>query len=137
MPPYYRQLLDTAKRYMEQGEHSVAVIVAQTACELVTEFAFETLIRPHGLTRKEREQLLPRNYDLNNKRVNALYVVLSKDKIKARSFWEGYTTHANLRHAIVHKGEQATAQQAKASLSAASTLITHVEALTVAAANAS
>jgi hypothetical protein len=137
VPPYYRQLLDTAKRYMEQGEHSVAVIVAQTACELVTEFALETLIRPHGLTQKEREQLLPRNYDLNNKRVNALYVVLSKDKIKAQSFWAGYTKHANLRHAIVHKGERATAQQAKASLRAATALVTHVEAVTVAAANAS
>jgi len=82
-------------------------------CELVTEFAFETLIRPHGLTQKEREELLPRSYDLNNKRVNALYMVLSNDKIKTRSFWAGYTTHANLRHAIVHRGERATAQQAQ------------------------
>jgi hypothetical protein len=71
IPPYYRQLLETAERYRQHDEHDVAVILAQTSCELVTEAAFETLIRPHGLTQKEKEQLLPRNYDLNNERVSA------------------------------------------------------------------
>ncbi len=129
IPPYYRQLLDTAQAYRRQEEYDVAVIVAQTASELVTESAFETLFRVHGVTEKDRKHLLPRSYNLTNDRVKALYVLLSHDKIQRQTFWSGFKEHVELRNGIVHKGEKAKARQAQASLDAVTELIAHVEAV--------
>jgi hypothetical protein len=127
--PYYRQLLETAKRYRRDGEHELAVISAQTACELVTETAFDKFIRVHRLSGSDKKHARPLNCDLGNERVKALYVLLSWDKIERQPFWQGFKDHTKRRHGIVHKGEKATAQEAEASLRAATDLIAHVEAV--------
>jgi hypothetical protein len=128
IPPYYRQLLEAADRYRDDGEHAVAVIVAQTACELVTEAAFETFFRARGLTETNKKNLV-RVYDLSNERTRALYALLSADKIQGEPFWNGFKEHAKRRHGIVHKGQRATRRDADASLRAATDLVTHIEAV--------
>jgi hypothetical protein len=128
IPPYYQQLLETAERYRRDGEYEVAVILAQTACELVTEWAFETFFRAHDLTEADKRNLV-RNYDLGKDRVKALYVLLSRDKIERQHFWSDFKAHAKRRHAIVHKGEKATAREADASLRATTDLIAHAESV--------
>jgi len=128
IPPYYRQLLDTAERFRREGEYDVAVIMAQTACELVTESAFETFFRAHGSTESDKKHLEPRAYDLGNDRVRALYALLSSDRIEREPFWNGFKDHVKRRHGIVHKGHRATPQEAEASLDAATDFIAHVEA---------
>jgi hypothetical protein len=129
IPPYYRQVLETAERYGREGEHELAVILAQTACELVTESAFDTFIRVHGLTGSDKKHSRPTNCDLGNERVKALWVLLSWDKIDRQPFWSEFKAHTKRRHGIVHKGEKATALDADASLRVATDLIAHVEAI--------
>jgi hypothetical protein len=131
IPPYYRQLLDSAARFRQEGEYAVTVIVAQTACELVVEEAFDLLLDKHGLTQRDREQLRPRSYDLGNTRVKALYALLTKDRIESQTFWSDFKEHSTRRNGIVHKGKQATKQEAKASLQAVTALVTHVETVIV------
>jgi hypothetical protein len=134
LPPYYRQVLEAAERYANDGENAVAVIVAQTACELVTEIAFESFFRLHGMSESDKKALRPRPYNLDNGKVRALYVLLSKDKIhRNKSFWPGFTKQAKLRHRIVHNGEPATAKDAKDSIQATTKLIEHVESVVAAA----
>src|SRR2546425_9085970 len=37
LPPYHRTLLGAARHYLSRGEYRFAVILAQTACEFLTE----------------------------------------------------------------------------------------------------
>jgi hypothetical protein len=128
IPPYYRQLLDAAARYRADREYAVAVIIAQTACELVAEWAFETFLGDHNLTERDQKNLT-KNFNVANDRVKALYVVLSGDRIDQQPFWPDLRDHADRRNKIVHKGEKATAKDADASIRAATELISHVESV--------
>jgi len=61
--------------------------MAQTACELVTEAAFDVLIRASGVSKADVKQLTQKTFDLSTPRMAALYRLLSKDKIQAQVFW--------------------------------------------------
>jgi len=136
LPPFHRQILQTADLYRSKGENEIAVIMAQTACELVTESAFDVLFRAVGVSAKDQEQLRQTTYNLGNKRTAAVYRLLAKDRVQGQPFWRDFKAHADLRHAIVHKGAKATAHDADRSVSAATDFIAHIEAV-IAAASAS
>src|SRR5262249_35528030 len=55
--PYYRQLLETAGEYLKREEYDLAVILAQTACEVVTEQAFDVFFELRGTTKADRKAL--------------------------------------------------------------------------------
>lgn len=129
IPPYHRQLLESAARFKEQGDYAIAVVVAQTAAELATELAVTTFLNARGAKdiAEPIDDLLP-TYNLDNRKVRKLYVVLSGDgKITTMPFWTAFTTQARLRHKIVHKGATATDADAGASIKAVTDLIVHIE----------
>jgi HEPN domain-containing protein len=131
LPPLqpYRRILNAAKGFRDRGDYDVAVILAQTACEVLAEQTFEKLFRDDGTSAADRKLLEPKAKNLAAPRTRALYTLLSKDRIQQQPFWQDYRDHANLRHKIVHAGASATKQEADKSLRVADRLINHVRSV--------
>jgi len=49
-PPLHEDLLDSARRFIEQKHYAVAVVLAQTACEVFTEQVRNQLIQTRQLS---------------------------------------------------------------------------------------
>ena len=101
LPPFHHQILQTADRYRKQDENEIAVIMAQTSCELVTETAFDVFFQFAGVSAADKDQLRPTTFNLGSKRTAAVYRLLSKDRIQAQPFWRDFKAHADLRHRLL------------------------------------
>ena len=123
----YENLLNAAETAFAEGQAKDSVIVAQTAVELFTEKILGELYVKRGIEylKAPFENLLI-NYNIGNAKVSKLYIALAEDDIKQEPFWAAFIAHTELRNALVHEGEEATAEQARASLEAVSALISHV-----------
>jgi len=123
----YVVLLKTAKELHTQGYHAASIVTAQTASEVCTE-----LVLTDALRAKSSEDLadlirqMIRNYDLNNDRVRNLYEALTGDLIQHETFWKSFKEHVDRRHKIVHRGRQASAQEAADSITAVESVIEHL-----------
>jgi HEPN domain-containing protein len=133
-PTQARARLVHAQDLLESGEHALAVVVAQTACEVLIREVLPTLVQPH-IT----EDVFPwalqriRQYTLNDRQTQDVWKRVAGSAIQDQDFWSAYKSHLDLRNRIVHRGEPATADEAAASLSTAATLIDYVERATGAA----
>lgn len=119
-----RERLDHAHRLHESQEHAIAVVVAQTACEVLIREILPTLVHPHVT-----DELFPwaleriRQYTLNDRQGQDLWFRVAGSAIQEQEFWPAYKLHLDLRNRIVHRGEVATAEQATESLATAEALI--------------
>jgi hypothetical protein len=133
-PSQARQRLEHATDLYEREEHALAVVVAQTACEVLIGEVLPTLVQPHVT-----DDLFPwvlervRQYTLNDHQTRDLWSVVAGSAIQEQEFWSSYKAHLDLRNRIVHRGESATAGQAVVSLATARALIDYVEKATGAA----
>lgn len=125
---YHRQLLDKARQVASAGEGDIAVIVAQTACEVCTERAFDVLFRKRG-AEWIRDSIFSSSssYNLISPRVQKPYTALSGDKIQTAPFWNDYKDHVDRRNKVVHKARGVGSHEATASIEAATKLIEHLE----------
>jgi HEPN domain-containing protein len=123
-----RQLLDRARKLLEAGEHELAVILAQTASEVLVADALRSLAEPHA-TDELRPWLLSRlkSFTLIDDPTRDLWNRLTSSRIQDEAFWRNYTAHVRRRNAIVHNGERVDQSAAEASLQAASALFDYVE----------
>jgi hypothetical protein len=131
-PALHQELLVVARRLASQGEHRAAVVIAQTACEVLTEQVIRHLLelaRAKALKDWALDVIGNRNFNLDNERVRKLYVALSDDRIMDRSLWAPYQAHVRLRHRVAHRGELPSEGEAKASCDAAGALLEHLEPL--------
>jgi hypothetical protein len=90
-PPWYRVLLETAKRLISESENEIAVVTAQMACEIYTESVLSAMFAKRGVQYLENsiDDLLP-SYNLANDRVRNVTLALSNDKIQETPFWSGF-----------------------------------------------
>jgi hypothetical protein len=119
-PPYYRDLLALSQALITEGRPELAVIVAQMACEVLSE---------QVLLQRLRRSDVPPMFNVHNKRVLALYKKVTKDPIDKAAFWKGYGTHAIRRHEVVHRSRRVSLDEARESLAAATAFVNHVEAV--------
>jgi hypothetical protein len=128
--PYHNELMQQAKLLLDEGKYPLAVVVAQTACEVLTEQMMSLL--SEQVDQRVREWIrdrLPRTVDLDDDRVCALYTALSGDPITAQPFWSDYKQHVKLRHRVVHRGVRVTEADARRSCDAAQRLQEHLVAV--------
>lgn len=125
---YHRQLLKKTKQFADAGETDIAIIVAQTACEVCTERAFDVLFRKGGVEWL-RDSIFHKssNYNLVSSKAQKLYTALSGDKIQAAPFWNAYKEHVERRNKIVHRARGAGQEEANASIEAVTRLMEHLE----------
>lgn len=125
-----RELLDRAHELQRDGEHDLAVIVAQTACEVLIEDAVRSLTQSHV-----SDELWPwfldrtRSFTLRDDPTRSLWLIVSGDDINKQPFWREYGEHVKRRNAIVHGGGTVDRQSAAKSLKAADALFDHVHGI--------
>jgi hypothetical protein len=125
---YPENLLSTAKNLIDNGEFSIAVVVAHMACEISTERALSQAFSAKGIGYLEEpvEELLP-GYNLSNDRVLNIYNALKGDEIQNQSFWQAFKQSATLRNKVIHQGKIATKSEAEASVKAATDLVEYLK----------
>lgn len=123
-----RELLRRAEELFDQGHHDLAVIVAQTACEIVVADAMRTLLDSHA-----SQELLPwlmsrmTSYSLRDDPTRKLWNQLTGTAIQQESWWSNYVGHVGRRNRIVHEGERVDTDAARSSLDAARELFAFIE----------
>jgi hypothetical protein len=117
-----QRLLDTAERLFAGGEYDVAVIVAQTACEVVAE---RLLGKDYPVDRSKK--WVP-TYSLDTERRLKQYKKLTKDVgiDDKTGFWPQYQKLAQMRHEAVHQGVVCNKESTREGLDAARKLVERV-----------
>ena len=99
-PPYHEELLETARRLIAEGDatkYAPAVVMAQVACEILTDQVVTALIErvePARLRNWIRKRGKPRN-DFDDNRVRELYVALTGDEVNwGKGLWQQYLVGA-------------------------------------------
>lgn len=125
-----RQLLASAEELCDEGQSDLAVIVAQTACEVLISDAFHSLL---GLDDGPIRDFITKRIDgfsLLDKSTRDLWNGLTQTKIADETWWKAYDAHVQRRNRVVHGGEIVDRGSANASVEAASQLFAYVESLT-------
>ena len=128
LQPFHKKLFDKAKQYIKVNDNEAAVVFAQAASEMCTEYALTLLLEVRGidfLTEPLLEIFRVRN--ITDKRLRKLYTILSGDHIQTMPFWEKLKKHSDRRHKIVHKGERCNKEEAEESISAIDQYIKHID----------
>lgn len=122
------ELLDRANDLVAQGHHDLAVIVAQTACEVLVADAMRAVARGHA-SDELYPWLLQRvgSYTLIDNQTRKLWNALSATSIQQEPWWSEYREHVRRRNQIVHEGQRVDVEAARASLAAARALFEYVE----------
>ena len=124
---HWCKLLATAERLFETRDFSVAVVVAQTACEVVTERAIIHAFSRKGIAELEEPVTrFLRTYALQRDDNRLLYDALTADEIGKKSFWSGYTKLVKHRNDIVHSGQDSNQTDARTDLDSARLFVQHV-----------
>jgi hypothetical protein len=136
--PQFRHqvLLERAQDLLDRGDWDLAIVVAQTACEILIAQVISDRLQVIG-DKLEEVQLPPlrtnligqvKTYSLNDDRTRQLWDDLMQDTITRADVWREYKDHVKLRHGVVHGGVAVDKAKAAASLAAAQAMIAHVEA---------
>jgi hypothetical protein len=128
LPPYI-EVFDAAQRLFNKGEFEAAVIISQTACEVLGADVLARLARKKAIEYLNPwiRRVLRRSGDFNNNSVRKLYETLSGDSIQSQPFWIGYEHHVRIRHEIVHGGRRLSKQEGQDSLNVVGQFIRHLE----------
>lgn len=128
--------LERAQDLLDRGDWDLALVVAQTAVEVLVAQVISDRLQAIG-DHLEENQLptlrtnLTRNvktYSLNDDPTRELWDDLMEDTIKQADVWAEYKDHVKRRHGVVHRGVEVNQAQATASLAAARAMIEHVQA---------
>jgi HEPN domain-containing protein len=128
--------LERAQSLLDRGDWDLAVVVAQTAVEVLIAQIISDRLQAIG-DHLEENQLptlrtnLTRNvktYSLNDDTTRELWDDLMHDTIRQADPWADYKDHVKRRHGIVHKDVDVNQDEATASLAAAREMIEHIQA---------
>lgn len=113
------ELRMVAKDLHQHGEqHDLAVIVAQTACEILIESTIVDLIRRRDEPLAEALGDMLRSYSFMDDRSRTVWAALTGERVEQQPFWPKYKAHVERRNAVAHRGSQVTEDEAGDSISA-------------------
>lgn len=131
-PPYHEELLNAARHLIDEGreeKYQFAVVMAQAACEVLTEQVMAALIErlePESLRVWVGNTVRHRD-DFDDDRVRNLYTALTGDPIKmGEGLWQQYKKHVERRHRVVHRGERVSKDEATHSYETARQVIDYL-----------
>jgi hypothetical protein len=126
--PFEEKLLTDARRQLDGGEFSIAVVVAHMACEVGAERALSRAWSAKGLTYLEDavESFL-NGFNLANDRIRNLYVSLTGRRIQDQPFWSAFKVSSKRRNDIIHGGHTAGKAEAEDSLKAATEVVAYLK----------
>jgi hypothetical protein len=109
-------------------QHDLAVLVAQTACEVFVEATIADLIRRRKDPLADAVGEMLRGYSLMDDRGRAVWRALTGQRVEQEPFWAHYKAHVKRRNAVAHRGYEVTPEEAAASISAEVALFTYLMA---------
>ncbi len=130
---HWTKLLDAAERLYNTGEYGVAVVVAQTACEVIVERAMTQAFAAKKVPELEDPMLrYLSSYSLDGDRNRKFYNALTGDDMGHNpggtiGFWQGYRKLVEHRNLTVHSGHDLPQADARADLNAAKQFVAHIE----------
>jgi hypothetical protein len=122
----YERMLDDAATHIEHERYELAVVRAQTACELYGRLALKHFARksPEGEERTFRSSSSSLAYREDRQLLRDLTGV----EIGNEAWWPGYRKHLDRRNEIVHEGISVTEREARESQDAAEAFIAFLKA---------
>jgi hypothetical protein len=122
------ELLARARELHGTGDHDLAVIIAQTACEVLVADAMRPIIASHA-SEDLRAGVLARvtSYTLVDDPTRRLWNRLTATEIQKEPWWEGYKSHVKRRNRIAHRGDRIDSSAAQLSIEAAQSLFDFIE----------
>jgi hypothetical protein len=124
---YPQELMNLARRLIDEHRPSLAVIVVHMACEIATDRSISDAFDARGAQDLKDWVVLRLGYNLANKNVRRLYTALTGDRVADHvTSWSKFKSSAKLRNDIIHKGRIATEGEAEASYKAGSDLLEHL-----------
>lgn len=127
--PRHKQLFKLARELLEDEKPGLAVVTAQTACEVYAEIAIAEMLKARSLG--EFEDVIPKllsSFSLKDKRGQAVFHALTGEHVQQADFWKRYHEHVERRHAVVHRGLDVTPEEGAASVAAATEFFEYVAA---------
>lgn len=113
--PASRHIGKEAVELLKQGRDELAVIRAQTACELLIVETLESLLRMQ-FPEIEADHLIRRPATLQDRQSKALLQLLVGKRVQDAPWWPSYVEHRKRRNSVVHDGLTITHEDAQASL---------------------
>jgi hypothetical protein len=124
---YPRALLSVSRRFIDQGDFSIAVVVAHMACEVATERRLSEAFATKGIDYLEDAVTdFFSGYNLSNDKIRNLYVVLTGDHVHDAPFWSNFKVSSARRNKIIHEALSVGATEAEESYKAATDFLTHL-----------
>lgn len=127
-PPlaYPRYLMSVARNLIDQGQSSIAVVVAHMACEVATEEKLSEAFTVKGLQYLQEPVMgFLNGYNLAHDKIRDLYVSLTGDEVHKAGFWSKFKESATRRNKIMHAGLTIDKAAAEESYKAADNLLVH------------
>jgi hypothetical protein len=110
-----------AEKVYDDGHYPLAVVAAQTACELYMEGAFDYALnlQKAGEALAQVVTSLLGGYSMMDKRMRAAWFALTGHAVtEPQPVWERYKEHVERRNRVVHAGEMPSQADAAVSLDA-------------------
>jgi hypothetical protein len=121
------RLLGEAATHIEQKRFELAVVRAQTACEVYARLALDRIARDVAEPGTKPSSLF-RSVSLRDRSDRALFLALTGFQIGAERWWGSYRAHVERRNEIIHAGISVTDQEAMGSMVAAEAFIAFLQA---------
>jgi hypothetical protein len=123
-------LLQRAKELQEQGVPGLAVVVAQSAVEVLVGQVISERLQAREIGGL-REYIIGgiRTHSLNDNRLRKLWLELTGDEVIRTSGWPEYKAHLKRRNQVIHEGGDISADDARSSVAEAEAIIEHIEGL--------
>lgn len=106
---------------LKQGRDSLAVIRAQTSCELLIAKTLGQLMAEKS-PEVQADQLIRRPATLADPASRALFHLLTGRRVQDEPWWPAYVAHRKRRNAIIHEGVTISHEDAQASIQATNSM---------------
>jgi hypothetical protein len=125
----HEDLLDEAKGHIERKDWELAVVRAQTACEVYARRALDRLARDVAEhDQKKKPSSLFRSMSLRARSDRTLLRALTGQQIADEKWWASYNAHVERRNEVVHSGITVTEREARESMGATEAFIAFLKA---------
>jgi hypothetical protein len=125
---YSQRLLSVARRLIDEGEFSLAVVVAHMACEIATEASLSEAFVKKGIPDLEKSVMnFVNGHNLATERIRKLYTALTGDNVQNEAFWPKFKTSSERRNAIIHRGLHVGKAEAEESYKVTNDLVAHLK----------
>lgn len=120
------ELMDTARALLTELRFGLAVVCAQTACEITVRHAITTVVEDDGAEIGTLALQSISKFALMDSASKRMFEYVFGVKPSSLSWWPGYVAHVARRNQVVHLGAVVAEREARDSVAVAEQLLTTI-----------